>query len=249
MAKLNQIIAIEKGIKSATYGHLTTIDKANQKADLFSGLVRTYRPLDDADAEKLPGESKRVRLRATEVLNQISHLSTEWWDVTARKDWSNCKATADVVVDGEILINAVPVTFLLFLEKQVTDLRTMIDRMPVLDSADDWEYDANAGVHKTATASTHRTKKVQKPIVLYPATAEHPAQTQVITEDVISGYWDTTKHSGALPFDRKEELLRRVDTLLNAVKQAREEANAIDEAAAPKVGDAVFGYLLAPSAS
>lgn len=247
MAKLNQIIAIEKGVKSQAYGQLTQIDKANQKPELFNGMVRAYRPLSDDDAEKLPGESKRVQLRATEILNSIAHLSTEWWDITARKDWTNCAAVADVVVDGETVLTGVPVTFLLFLEKQLTDTRTMIDRMPVLDNAEDWEYDQNAGVYKTETASTHRTKKVQKPVVLYPATAEHPAQTQMVVEDVIAGYWDTTKQSGALPFDRKELLLKRVDALLQAVKQAREAANGIDEAAAPKVGDAVFGYLLAPA--
>lgn len=247
MAKLNQIIAVEKGIKSEAYGQLTQIDKANQKPELFNGMVRTYRPLSDEDSEKLPGESKRVQLRAADILNTMAHLSTQWWDVTARKDWTNCVALADVAVDGEVVLAAVPVTYLLFLEKQLTDIKTMIGRLPVLDGAEDWEYDQNSGVYKTETASTHRTKKIAKPIVLYPATPEHPAQTQMAQEDVIAGYWDTTKLSGALPFDRKEALTKRIDALIQAVKQAREAANGADELKAPKVGDAIFGYLLAPA--
>src|ERR1051326_5322425 len=140
MAKLNQIIAIEKGVKSQAYGQLTQVDKANQKPDLFNGMVRAYRPKDDSDDEKLPAESKRVQIRANEVLNRIAQLSTEWWDITARKDWSNCTATADIKVDDETVLSGVPVTFLLFLEKQLTDVRTMIDRLPILDSAENWEY-------------------------------------------------------------------------------------------------------------
>jgi hypothetical protein len=247
MAKLNQIIAIEKGVKSQAYGQLTQIDKANQKPDLFNGMVRAYRPKDDSDDEKLPAESKRVQLRANEVLNRIAQLSTEWWDITARKDWTNCAAVADIKVDDETVLTGVPVTFLLFLEKQLTDVRTMMDRLPVLDSAENWEYDENAGVYKTETASTHRTKKVQKSLVLIQPTPEHPGQAQLITEDVIAGYWDTTKQSGAMPFDRKELLLKRVDALLQAVKQAREAANAIEEKETPKIGDAIFTYLLAPA--
>ena len=42
MAKLNQIIAIEKGIKSRVYGDLTELNKAIQKPDLFNGFQKTY---------------------------------------------------------------------------------------------------------------------------------------------------------------------------------------------------------------
>jgi hypothetical protein len=52
------------------------------------------------------------------------------------------------------------------------------------------------------------------------------------------------KHSGALPKLEKQELAERVEKLLQAVKQAREKANSVDEAATPKVGEAVFTYLL-----
>ncbi len=38
MAKLNQIIAIEKGIKSKAYAHVTELHKACQKPDLFNGF-------------------------------------------------------------------------------------------------------------------------------------------------------------------------------------------------------------------
>lgn len=243
MAKLNQIIAIEKGIKSRNYSEVGELHKAAQKPALFNGMSRAYQPKEDGD-ETLPGESQRVQYVYGEVLRTVERLSTEWWNVTARKDWSNCAARASVVVDEVVIMKDVPVTYLLFLEKQVTDLRTFVDALPVLDVAEDWKKDPNSGLYRTDPTQTHRTKKVQRPIVLYPATPEHPAQTQMVTEDLIAGFWSLTKYSGAMPKPEKDELSNRVEKLLQGIKQAREAANGADEVAAPNAGAAVFGYLL-----
>ena len=83
-------------------------------------------------------------------------------------------------------------------------------------------------MYKTQATLTSKTKKVQKPIVLYDATKEHPAQTQLITEDVVIGHWSTVKHSGALPMPKKKKILENIEKLNKAVKFAREEANSID---------------------
>jgi len=243
VAKLNQIIAIEKGIKSRTYGELTEVNKAIQKPDLFNGFYKSYQSRDD-EGDVLPAERKRVQYNTREVLQHVERLSTELIDVTARKDFTNCIAKADVVVDGVTIVTGAPVSFLLFLEKQLTDLHTLVGNLPVLDEAEAWALDPNSGLYKTEGTQTHRTKKVQKPIVLYPATPEHPAQTQMVTEDVIAGFWSQVKHSGALPKPNKLELLERVEELLRAVKQAREEANIQEEVPTPSVGGAVFQYLL-----
>jgi hypothetical protein len=242
MAKLNQIIAVEKGIKSRVYGEITELHKVNQKPALFSGFAKDYHPIDDA-GEALPPERQRVQYRANEILQKLAVLSAELMDVTARKDWTNCQATADVSVDGNVLIPAVPVTYLLFLEKQLTDLRTFVAELPLLDEADDWSLDDNSGLQRTPEIKTHRTKKLQRPVVLYDATPEHPAQTQLITEDVLAGYWHQTKLSGAMPRPKQRALAERVERLLQAVKQAREAANSVDETATPEIGARVFDYL------
>ena len=242
MPKLNQIVAIEKGVKSRVYGEITEMHKLSQKPDLFSGFSKQYRKKDE-DGEDYPPEQKRVQILADEQLSNAARLLTELFDVTATKDWANCRAVADVEVDGKTLITGAPVPFLLFLEKQISDLHTLVDKMPTLDEADDWVKHDGAGFFKTAPITTHRTKKVQRPIVLYDATKEHPAQTQLITEDVVVGYWDTVKHSGALPGPRKKELLARIEKLSQAVKFAREKANAID-AEMVSVGKPIFDYLL-----
>lgn len=241
MPKLNQIVAVEKSVKSRVYGDFTELHKASQKAELFTGFSKNYRKKDE-EGEDYPPEQKKVQLEAGEVLAQVSKLLAELLDVTATKDFANCLAFADVSVDGVVLVKDAPVPFLLFLEKQITDLHTFVDKIPTLDTADDWQSDPNSGLFKTPSIATHRTKKVQKPVVLYEATDKHPAQTQLITEDVVVGYWDTVKQSGALPVPRKRELLERLEKLSQAVKFAREQANN-HEAEEKKVGETLFGYL------
>ena len=245
--KLHSVIAIEKGVKSRVYGEVTSLHKESQKAEPFGGLVRTYRKRDE-DGEDFPTERKKVQLVAEDVLKRVARLQTELFDVEAEKDWGNCVAKADVIVDGRTLVAQAPPTFLLFLEKQLSDMRTFVEKLPVLDEAEEWSADPNSSLHRTAAITTHKTKKVQRAIVKYDAVIKEglalPAQTEMITEDVIVGWWDTVKHSGALPAPRKEALLERIDKLTRAVKIAREEANDT-EIARREVGATVFGYLFA----
>ena len=148
-----------------------------------------------------------------------------------------------MVVDGQPLIKDAPATYLLFLEKQLSDLRAFVGKMVELDAGEDWGEDPSTGLYKTEATKTQRTKKVQRPIVLYDATEHHPAQTQLITDDVVVGYWNTVKYSGAIPKLKKVELLERIDKLTRAVKFAREEANS-SETEQRRVGEAVLSYLL-----
>ncbi len=242
MTKLNQIIAIEKGVKARANAAVNENYKLIQKPELFNGFMKQYQPKDE-EGDTLPNESKFVQLQGNVILDAIAKSSTELFSVTARKDWTNMDAKADVKIDDTVLIAGAPVTFLLFLEKSLTDMRTIISTMPVLDAAEDWSIDLNSGLYKTSTVSTSRTKKVQRPLVLYPATDKHPAQTQLVTEDVIAGLWNTVKMSGAMPRPVVAAHLERVEKLLKAVKEAREEANMTTEVASPDVGAAVWNYV------
>lgn len=240
--KLNQIIAVEKGVKGRVYSELTEFNKVCQKADLFQGFSKTYEKKDE-EGESLPPESKKVQFRVDDVLKTVVNSLAEFFDITATKDYANMGAVADVEASGGKILEGVPVTHLLFLEKQLVDLRTFFGNLPELDDAESWQRDDASGVYKTEPISTHRTRKVQRPIVLYDATKEHPAQTQLITEDALAGYWKTVKHSAGIPKTRKEVIVERADELIKAVKFAREEANGI-EAEQKHVGQKIFDYLL-----
>lgn len=240
--KLNQIIAIEKGIKSRNCSTISNLYKTVQKPDLFNGFNKTYRPKNIED-ETYPDEKKKVVFLSKEILKEFSDSMTELFNITATKDVGNCKAFGDIIIDGDILIEKVPASNLLFLEKQINDIKTFIENIPVLDVAEDWNEDVNSNIYKTEKVTNNKTKKVQKPIVLYEATDRHPAQTQMINEDVTVGYWDTIKHSGALPLPLKKGMLEKINKLTKAVKFAREEANnTIVENV--EIGEKIFKYLL-----
>ena len=241
MPKLNQILAVEKGVKTRVYAQISELHKATQKPLLMNGFEKNYRRKDE-DGENYPPESQKVQYGHSEVTEQIADALAELFDITATKDFANCQTKADVVVDGEVLLQDAPATYLLFLEKQLSDLQSFFQKMAELDSSSDWSLDPSTDLHKTEAMQTQRTKKVQRPIVLYDATEHHPAQTQLITEDVVVGHWTTVKTSGAIPMPRKKTLMARIDKLSNAVKYAREKANAM-EVEPQKVGKDLLGYL------
>jgi len=243
MAKLNQVIALEKGTKSRAMVDLTDAHHSLQKVTMLAGIARTYRPRDE-EGEQYPPESTRVQLKAEAVIRKTSETLTKLFDVVAIKDWANCQAKANVVIDGQTLLFDVPATYLLFLEKQLVDLHTFIKKLPVLDPSETWAFDQSADVWATEPVMTTKTKKVPRNHIKAEATDKHPAQVDVYYEDITVGHWRTVKFSGALPAHRVNELLSRVIKLQEAVKVAREEANAI-EVRDVKVGESVLGYLFA----
>ena len=241
MAKLNQIIAVEKGIKSRSFQELTEAHHALQKTTLLAGISRTYRPKDE-EGEQLPSESNRVQVRAEEIIRKTTEILSRLFDVTATKDWANCKAAADVVVDGKVLLTKVPASYLLFLEKQLVDIHTFVRKLPTLDPSEEWKFDPSADCWASDPNQTVKTKKVPRNHVKAAATDKHPAQVEVYYEDVIVGYWRTVKFSGSLPAQKVNELLAKVEKLQQAVKFAREEANNL-EVEDQKVGEKFFNYI------
>lgn len=242
MTKLNQIIAVEKGTKSRTLAELTQAHHDLQKTPLLSGIARTYKPKDD-EGDQLPPEATKVQVRADEVVSRTIETLTKLFDVTATKDWANGQAKANVEVDGQLLLRDVPVTHLLFLEKQLVDLHTFVKKLPVLDPSETWVRDPSSDTWATEPSITVKTKKVPRNHVKAEATEKHPAQVEVYYEDVIVGTWRTVKFSGALPAARVNELLERVEKLQEAVKFAREEANAT-EIKEVKTGEKVLRWIL-----
>jgi hypothetical protein len=246
--KLNQVIAIEKGTKSRVYAKLTEDHKALQKDELFRGHAKTYKPKDDdptsPTGEQLPDDRRNVQARVDAIVKATTEGLNEWLSVAAARDWGNTLAKADVVVDGKVFVKDCPVTFLLVLEKQLSDLHTFVKKLPTLDASEKWSYDRNQALYATEPAGTARTKKIVRPMVLYEATDKHPAQVKEITEDVFAGTWTTIKYSAALPVQAVNEMIKRVEALQDAVKVARERANeqdvAIDASFAKGLLDHVF---------
>jgi uncharacterized protein affecting Mg2+/Co2+ transport len=242
MPKLCQITALLSGKKTQTKNAITEIYKRLQKPVLFQGLSKRYTPKDD-EGDKFPDENQKVQFCVDGCLDEVRAAMVSMLDLTATQDASNCVAKADVKVGDKVVLAKVPVTHLLFLEKQLIDLHTLIGSVPTLDPQENWNYDSNAGYFTSEPVSTTKMRKTIKTLVKYPATEQHPAQTEVYNEDVIVGTWNALKFSAAIPADQKTALLERVGQLQEAVKMAREEANSVD-ATVVKFGDAIFDFVL-----
>lgn len=242
MPKLNQIVAVVNGKKSEALKALTQIYRRCEVGDLFNGLTRQYKPKDD-DGERYPDENKGVVTTVDQTVAEFKEVMTGLLDVVATQDYNNGDAKADVTVDGTVILKDVPVTYLLFLEKQLLNLENFVSKLPTLDVAEKWTMDENSGVYKSEVNRTLKTKKVLQSKVLYEATDKHPAQIEKWNEDVVIGEWLNTKMSGAISQKDRKTLVEKVKRLQDAVKFAREQANSIDVQDV-KVGEKIFNYLL-----
>jgi hypothetical protein len=246
VTKLNQILAIERGEKEKSYKELTTAHHGLKQKGALTGFSKTYQPIAE-DGEVFPPERQVLQTRAHRVVEKTQKILRRHWDLVATRDWTNCDARADLVLhpgtDQEtVLIESVPASHLLWLEKQLNDLHTFCKDLPVLPADEEWQHDDQQDCFRSPPIKSVRTKKIVRPMVKYEATKEHPAQVDLVQEDQTIGHWTTTKFSGALEATRVEVLKDRVRALQRAVKFARERANSV-EVVDQRVADKVFGYL------
>jgi hypothetical protein len=210
------------------------------------GLTKKYQPSDeepDADYGD-PNETVKVlETRAPEVIRETSKVLSRLFDVTAARDFANCEAKSDVVLeDGTTILRSVPATYLLWMEKQLEDLHTFVDKLPILPADTSWEFDANQNCYKSPIVKTSRVVKIPYPLVLHPGDEKHPAQVVEKNRDKTIGHYETIKYSGALDAKTVAQMKDRVEKLQQAVKFAREKANTVE---APKhdIGNKVLGFI------
>ena len=162
--------------------------------------------------------------------------------LTDSRELSNATCAADLKVGDKVIGTKIPVGTLIFLEKYIKEVRDFVANLPVLDPSFTWIWDASAGFYRSNETLTNSTKKLQKPIVLYDATDKHPAQTQLIVEDIVVGTWKTTTTSSCITVEDKEKYLGKISALLNAIVIARDEAN-MQEGKQSTLGSNILDYL------
>jgi hypothetical protein len=241
MTKLNQIIAVEKGIRNRADKAISDLYKLIQKPDLFAGLARTYRPKDD-DGDVYPSENMLVQQTAQDTLNKFSKEFAKIADIVLTKEMGNQQARATVKFGDEEY--NLPVTYLLFLEKWLGDVYVFVNKLPVLEPSESWTYDVEAGIYKNETQETKKTKKVERVLTLFQPTDKHPGQAKTYPEDVLEGYWSTTKLSGKMSQPEKTAILDRVNSAIEQIKKAREEANGLTVESQEGVGMRILDALL-----
>lgn len=244
MTTLAQLLAVEKGVKTRAKETESTVYQRLGKIALFGGQLRTYKALADKDSDdeqqrqmraaealQRPDQFQKVQLKAQDITTLFTESLTRLIDITATKDAANTEASADLVLqdNGAILAHDVPVTTLILIEKQATDMRTFADHIPVLDPAQDWVFDPNRDVYASADpVKTLSNKKVPHNHVVAQATEQHAEQVKVYETEVPVGTWTTTDFSGALPAKKIADIKARADQLRVAAQFAREKANSRD---------------------
>lgn len=243
--KLHELLAVE-GDLAATSKKLSDEAKVTfeKRADHFMGLATTVTMLDAARQGENTAEEKAMVSTVADKLNYLTKPVVKHFDAVLQKDSANQEATADLVVDGATLGENLPATFLLGLENHLKRLRPIYEAIPTLKPGLDWKKDENLGanVYKAPSQTSFRTEKVVGYQVLYEATKEHPAQIKDWTEDKPIGRVERTETSGMLSPADKAAILGRIDTLLRAVKRARQRANG-QEVQDRHIGAALFGFI------
>lgn len=242
MGKLHELLAVEPSLRAQAQ---RAVNKARSiftdGKERLVGRIRTYQPIDE-EGESFADEVEMLVTTVSDELAEFETAFSAWLDAAVQKEVTNQETCADVMIDGKVVIKDLPATALLNLESKLVEMRQIYAAVPVNDPAQQWNWNDDLGCYVSRPRVTYRTRKVPKSHVLYDATSEHPAQVEMFTEDVRVGTWTMVIHSGAFTPQEKRERLDRIDTLLRAVKAARQRANNVDVKPV-RVAEIVFKYI------
>lgn len=246
--KLHEILAVEGDLAGKSEKvRDETVTTFTKRKEHFEGRVKRLRMFDEGDKqlEEAGAEYKEMVTTVGEKLKYLQGSFVKYWDAVLQKEATNQEAKADLVVDGSIIAEKLPATFLLGMENKLKELRAVYDCVPTWTPGVKWVAAAGErpGVYRMEPDELAlKTKKMAKSTVLYDATKEHPAQIEKWFEDVPIGEFVLTRTTGALSPAEKSALLGRVDTLIRAVKKARQRANATD-VVKMNVGKKLFDFI------
>ena len=130
------------------------------------------------------------------------------------------------------------------LEHQLTGVLGFMRALQLTDPAEDWAWDENDACWRSRKPEERLSvEKGLKSLVLIDPTQWQPGQAQAVPDEHRTGVCEITRFSGARSRDRKTLLIENAETLLAALRQARERAN--HEGAPPvSVGREVFVLVL-----
>lgn len=246
MPKLHEILAVARNLETqATKTRTELAGTFEKKRHLFAESLVTFVPV-GADAEPVTEKQSGLQTTVKRELKWIKPFLANAMDAKVQIDVANNGAKADVILEtGKTLLTDIPGISLLELEKRMEELHAFVAQIPTLDPAKDFTAAPDRGndIFQARPDVRTRTAKVQKALVLYPATDKHPAQTQLVSEDVPTGKVTTQEWSGMITTTEKGEILERVEILARAIKKARSRANDIVVPEAPKVGDVMLSYV------
>jgi len=241
--QLHRLLAVETEKKNTARVIVEeTTNTFIKKQSHFEGHNRTYhKTLEDSD-----DFAPELREVVDTVKGKIDHTVKSLIpaiDVLISKEETNAsgKVLAELKV-GDIDFGMLSATSLLQLETQLKAIRKLYISIPTLDPIKVWTKNNETDLYESDKEVTYKTIKKEEPLVLYPATKEHAAQTKIMSVDRQAGTWEKYLKSGKLKPGIKSQLIERIDVLINAVKDARAVAN-MAEVVQVKVGKKLFDYI------
>lgn len=245
MGKLYELLAVEADRKKASDRLVSESTKTFKKDNLFSGSVKRTEMF-DAEEQEVSDEVLKLETTVDENLEYSLDALVKYWDTVAQKDASNMVASADVMIDGKVLIANVPATTLLGMEKKINELRNLYNAIPTLPPGINWindETHEKKGVFRNSNdLETFKTMKDVEFRTIAEPTKEHPAQVAQVNITKNIGKFITTKWSGMLTPYEKARRITNIERLLSAVKKARQRANSV-VAVDIKIGQAIMDFI------
>jgi hypothetical protein len=250
MAKLHELLAVDSNLKGQAQKTRTELQATmEKKKHLFQEKLVTF----ISNEEGKPATTREQSDIQTTVRKEVAWLKPileKSIDASYVIDIANTTAKADIVLeDGTILVKDVPATALLQLEKRVKEVQEFVKSLPTLDPAKGFKPDTTreVGIYIARQVDKVSTQKIQEPLVLAPATKEHPAQVQLISKDVPVGTIQEQEWSSMLTPAMKADLLERGEELYRAVTKARSRANEQDiDVKSNKIGGKLLEYIFHP---
>ena len=250
MSALHEILAVEQGLSETATRITKEVTKIlSSKQSLFAGMEK-HHAIFAEDQQHLVQAPEIVEVQST-VGQQLDFLSThliDYWNVLARKEEANQRASADIIdEDGVTIAKNVPAITLLSLEKKLTSLVGTINAIPTVDSAVSWapaEDAAIPGIYRTINpVERQQTVQTSKWVEVSPATPQFKAQLAEVADISIIGKFTVTSYSGALTPLEKAKRLEKITKLIRAVKTARQRANQVDVDNSITTGANIANYL------
>lgn len=247
--KLYELLVIEPDVRGRVRNIIQeTVNTFKHKfMELYTGFIDTLKHFDSNDAISDTVDRKEITDTVVSKIDYTFQHVAEYYDLLLKKEMANTEAQADLTVGTVTFAKDLPATFLLGLENRLTELREVLVNMPTVPEGIAWEPDVEKGKNifrSKFPQERFKTKNVLKPFVMAAATDKHPAQVEKLTEVLNVGKYQKVLWDSRVTPAQKSEILGRFDTLMSAVKTARQKANAVDVPKDAEIGSKLFNYIL-----
>ena len=246
---LHEILAVETGLaETANRVQKETTKTLENKKTIFTGLLKAHELFADEDQHKTQAnESKEVESTVKEQLDYASVEIGRYWDSIFKKEEANQRAKADIIIDGQVIVEGIPSIVLLSMEKKLSSLLGMYNAIPTLDAAKAWEPDTT--YFKKDVFRTKHNRETQQAVSvkdfqeISPATVQFKAQVVEFVKTEVVGKFIQTDYSGMLTSVDKAEKIQRLTALIRAVKTARQRANTTEVNQELRFGKELLDYI------